>query len=91
MYHTIVLKMGKLNVLIKKDHRDKNGECPLLVEYSHRFTRARINTKIKVNPDIFRISFDEHTNLYMLASGATLNGKEQDLFRNANRVLLEVQ
>jgi hypothetical protein len=64
--------VAAIHAFIKTDYLDKNGEGPLLVEYSHLKIGMRINTEIKVDPKVFAVEYDEDTELYKLAGSSTM-------------------
>ena len=83
--------MATIHAFIKTDYLDKNGEGPLLVEYSHLKKRLRINTEIKVDPKIFAVNFDDDTDLFKLTGNASMKREQRGKLSQYNSTLQTVQ
>lgn len=83
--------MAKIHAFIKIDYLDKNGEAPILIEYSHLKKRWRINTEIKVDPGTFSCSYDEDTELYKLTSNKDLKREQKAKLVEYNSALQILQ
>src|SRR5688500_1906181 len=83
--------MAKIHAFIKTDYVDKNGEAPLIIEYSHLKKRWRINTEIKVDPEVFSCDYDEDTELFKLTGRASLKREQRSKLGPYNTTLQAIQ
>jgi hypothetical protein len=83
--------MATIHAFIKTDYLDKNGEAPLLIEYSHLRKRFRINTEIKIDPKSFSCDYDEDTELYKLTGSSSLKREQRSKLGPHNSTLQTIQ
>ena len=83
--------MAKIHAFIKTDYVDKNGEAPLIIEYSHLKKRWRINSEIKVDPEFFTCDYDEDTELFKLSGNASMKREQRSKLGPYNTTLQAIQ
>jgi hypothetical protein len=58
--------MAKIMAIIKTDYVDKNGECVVVLQYSHLYKTWKHNTGIKINPNNVEVTFDDDLEIWKL-------------------------
>lgn len=82
--------MAKIVAFVKASYLDKKKEARVLIEYTHLYERWRLNTGIKVNPEIITCTFDEDTELWKLSGLKQLKPAERKKLSAQNDVLREL-
>src|SRR4051812_24023966 len=79
--------MARIVAFVKESYLDKNKEARVIIEYTHLYKRWRLNSGIKVNPELVTCSFDEDTELWKLTSLKQLKPADRKKISDANEVL----
>ena len=82
--------MAKIVAFVKASYLDQKKEARVLIEYTHLYDRWRLNTGIKVNPEIITCKFDEDTELWKLSGLKQLKPAERRKLRAQNDILREL-
>jgi hypothetical protein len=82
--------MAKIVAFVKASYLDKKKEARVIIEYTHLYERWRLNTGIKVNPEIITCTFDEDTELWKLSGLKQLKAAERKKVSAQNDVLREL-
>src|SRR5687768_17285063 len=94
LYQAFVPKTGgamaKIVAFVKASYLDKKNETRVIIEYTHLYERWRLNTGIKVNPEIITCTFDEDTELWKLSGLKQLKPAERKKLSAQNEVLREL-
>lgn len=84
--------MAKINIFVKSGYRNKNNECPIMIDYSHTTSRVRLNTNLKVNPDLIEIIYDHDTDLFKARSITNTSARQnREMISRINGTLKETQ
>jgi len=76
--------------IIKTDYVDKNGECVVVLQYSHLYKTWKHNTGIKVNPNNVEITFDDDIEIWKLTGKKQFNPTYRKKITEANSRLREI-
>jgi hypothetical protein len=82
--------MASITAIIKRDYVDKNGECVVVLQYSHLYKTWKLNTEIKVNPDHVEVAFDEDLEIWKLTAKKQLKAIERKKVADANEQLRQI-
>lgn len=82
--------MAKITAIIKQDYVDKNGECVVVLQYSHLYKTWKYNTGIKVNPSLVDVVFDDDLEIWKLTGNKQLKPADRKKVIDANDQLRDV-
>jgi site-specific recombinase XerC len=82
--------MAKIMAIIKTDYVDKNGECVVVLQYSHLYKSWKHNTGIKVNANNVEVTFDDDLEIWKLASTKQLKPTDRKKNTEANESLRQI-
>lgn len=82
--------MARIVAFVKGSYLDKNKEARVIIEYTHLYKRWRLNTGIKVNPELVTCSFDEDTELWKLTYIKQPKPAERKKISEANEILRDI-
>lgn len=82
--------MASIVTFVKSSYLDKNKEARVIIEYTHLYERWRLNTGIKVNPELITCTYDDDTELWKLTALKSLKPAERKKVADANEILRDL-
>lgn len=82
--------MASIVAFVKSSYLDKNNEARVIIEYTHLYERWRLNTGIKVNPELITCTCDDDTELWKLTALKSLKPAERKKLTDANEILRDL-